>query len=84
IRINQELALAGEFLHLLIIILGERYNAVVGQVDSESELRREVIHRLCLGDMSRSELMRGLPLTESEYQRRGKIDEVIASVATFK
>jgi hypothetical protein len=46
--------------------VGERYSTVVGQVESESELRREIIHRLCLGDMSRSELMRGLPLSESE------------------
>ncbi|XP_028395905.1 E3 ubiquitin-protein ligase UBR2-like [Dendronephthya gigantea] len=82
--LNQNLSLAGDFLHLLIMILGERYDSTIGQVENEVELKREVIHRLCLGNLSRSELMRGLPLSESEYQRRGKIDDVIASVATFK
>jgi hypothetical protein len=51
---------------VFFVVAGERYNTVVGQADSESELRREVIHRLCLGDMSRSELMQGLPSSESE------------------
>ena len=47
---------------------GERYKTVVGQADEDSELKREIIHRLCLGDMSRSELLRGLPLSDSEVK----------------
>ncbi|XP_046847314.1 E3 ubiquitin-protein ligase UBR2-like [Xenia sp. Carnegie-2017] len=82
--INQQLALAAEFLHLLIILLGERYNSTIGIVDKDSEVRREIIHRLCLGDVSRSELFRGLSFVESEYERRGEIDGIINSVATFK
>ena len=49
---------------------GERYNNVVGHVDSESAMKREVVHRLCLGDMSRSELIRRLSYAESEVSAR--------------
>ena len=49
-----------EFLHLLIIIVGERYESGVGRVTSQEKLRREIIHQLCISPMAHSELIRGL------------------------
>lgn len=49
-----------EFLHLLIIILGERHEPGVGKVTREEKLKREVIHQLCISPMAHSELVRGL------------------------
>ena len=49
-----------EFLHLLIIIIGERHESGVGKVTREQKLIREVIHQLCISPMAHSELVRGL------------------------
>jgi hypothetical protein len=49
-----------EFLHLLIIIIGERHEPGVGKVTREQKLTREVIHQLCISPMAHSELVRGL------------------------
>ena len=49
-----------EFLHLLIIIIGERHEPGVGKVMREDKLKREAIHQLCISPMAHSELVRGL------------------------
>jgi hypothetical protein len=49
-----------EFLHLLLIIIGERHEPGVGKVTREQKLSREVIHQLCISPMAHSELVRGL------------------------
>ena len=49
-----------EFLDLLIMLVGERYEPGVGQVTREEKLTREVIHQLCISPMAHSELIRGL------------------------
>ena len=51
---------------LCFSLQGERHKYNVGQVDASSYLRREVIHRLALGTMSRSELLLGLPVPDAE------------------
>ena len=48
------------FLHLLIIIVSERYELGVGNVTNDVKLAREIIHQLCISPMAHSELMRGL------------------------
>lgn len=49
-----------EFLHLLIIIVGERHEPSVGKVTRDDKLTREVIHQLCISPMAHSELIKGL------------------------
>ncbi|XP_070569458.1 E3 ubiquitin-protein ligase UBR2-like isoform X2 [Ptychodera flava] len=70
-----------EFLLLLIVVLGERYAAGVGQVSHEDRVKREVIHQLCIGPMPHSELAKSL--TENHNHETG-LETVITSVATFK
>ena len=59
-KIPEKVRVMEEFLHLLIIILGERYEPTVGHVTAEQKLTREVIHQLCISPMAHSELIRGL------------------------
>lgn len=40
---------AEEMFHLLIIILGERYQTGIGNYTSENKLEREIVHILCAG-----------------------------------
>lgn len=41
--------MAEEFFHLLIIILGERYQLYIGDCEEMQTLEREIIHLLCTG-----------------------------------
>lgn len=41
--------LAEELFHLLIIILGERYQSFIGDCNEMQTLEREIIHLLCTG-----------------------------------
>ncbi|XP_067943651.1 E3 ubiquitin-protein ligase UBR2-like isoform X2 [Watersipora subatra] len=53
--------LIDEFLHLLIIILGERYVEGVGEVTRDEIIQREIIHLLAINRMSHSDLDKNLP-----------------------
>ncbi len=59
-KIKEKVRIMEEFLHLLIIIIGERHEPGVGKVSCEQKLTREVIHQLCISPMAHSELVRGL------------------------
>ncbi|KAK7880180.1 hypothetical protein WMY93_033162 [Mugilogobius chulae] len=59
--LQQNHTLIEEMLHLIIMIIGERYVAGVGQVQPLDELRREIIHQLCIRPMAHSELIKALP-----------------------
>ena len=59
-RVKEKVRLMEEFLHLLIILVSERYEPGIGQVTREDKLAREVIHQLCISPMAHSELVRGL------------------------
>ncbi len=59
-KIKEKVRIMEEFLHLLIIIIGERHEPGVGKVTREEKLTREVIHQLCISPMAHSELVRGL------------------------
>lgn len=58
---KQVTVLLDECLHLLIIVLGERYVEGVGQVDSSTIIQREIIHQLAITRMSHSDLDKSLP-----------------------
>lgn len=42
-------------------VLGERFTPGIGHVEDCDELKREIIHRLCIRPMAHSELVKALP-----------------------
>ncbi|XP_013889315.1 E3 ubiquitin-protein ligase UBR2 [Austrofundulus limnaeus] len=68
-------------LHLIIMVVGERYVPGVGQVELFDEVRREIIHQLSIRPMAHSELVKALP--ENGNKETG-LEQVIDSVASFK
>ncbi|XP_069773436.1 E3 ubiquitin-protein ligase UBR1 isoform X2 [Narcine bancroftii] len=79
--IQQTNVLIEELLHLIIMVVGERYVPGVGHVMKDDVTLREVIHLLCIEPMPHSELAKLLP--ENENNETG-LENVIHQVATFK
>ncbi|XP_055358375.1 E3 ubiquitin-protein ligase UBR2 isoform X3 [Betta splendens] len=79
--VQQNNTLIEEMLHLIIMVVGERYVAGVGQVEAFDEVRREIIHQLSIKPMAHSELVKALP--ENGNKETG-LEKVIDSVASFK
>ncbi|KAM7409154.1 hypothetical protein PAMA_002723 [Pampus argenteus] len=79
--VQQNNTLIEEILHLIIMVVGERYVAGVGQVEPFDEVRREIIHQLSIRPMAHSELVKALP--ENGNKETG-LERVIDSVASFK
>ncbi|XP_078413257.1 E3 ubiquitin-protein ligase UBR2 isoform X1 [Cetorhinus maximus] len=79
--LQQNNTLIEEMLHLIMMVVGERYTAGVGHVSAEDELKREIVHQLCIRPMAHSELVKALP--EDENKETG-MEKVIESVASFK
>ncbi|XP_057197580.1 E3 ubiquitin-protein ligase UBR2 isoform X2 [Triplophysa rosa] len=79
--VQQNNTLIEEMLHLVIMVVGERYTAGVGQVEGTDEIKREIVHQLCIRPMAHSELVKALP--ENENKETG-MERVIDSVALFK
>uniref|UniRef100_A0A8C7SNL4 E3 ubiquitin-protein ligase n=1 Tax=Oncorhynchus mykiss TaxID=8022 RepID=A0A8C7SNL4_ONCMY len=79
--VQQNNTLIEEMLHLIMMVVGERFEAGVGQVEGCDEIKREIIHQLCIRPMAHSELVKALP--ENENKETG-MERVIDSVASFK
>ncbi|KAM3862891.1 E3 ubiquitin-protein ligase UBR2 [Diretmus argenteus] len=79
--VQQNNTLIEEMLHLIIMVVGERFVGGVGQVEPYDEVRRELIHQLSIRPMAHSELVKALP--ENENKETG-LERVIDSVASFK
>ncbi|KAM4694775.1 LOW QUALITY PROTEIN: E3 ubiquitin-protein ligase UBR2 [Discoglossus pictus] len=79
--IQQNNTLIEEMLHLIIIIVGERFCPGVGHVNCSDEIRREIIHQLSIRPMAHSELVKALP--EDENRETG-MENVIETIASFK
>ncbi|KAG2467425.1 UBR2 ligase, partial [Polypterus senegalus] len=79
--LNQNNTLIEEMLHLIIMLVGERFVPGVGHVGDSDEIRREIIHQLCIRPMAHSELVKALP--EDENKETG-MEAVIEAVAYFK
>ncbi|XP_075941502.1 E3 ubiquitin-protein ligase UBR2 isoform X3 [Anarhichas minor] len=79
--VQQNNTLIEEMLHLIIMVVGERYVSGVGQVELFDEVRREIIHQLSIRPMAHSELVKALP--ENGNKETG-LERVINSVASFK
>uniref|UniRef100_A0A671Y292 E3 ubiquitin-protein ligase n=1 Tax=Sparus aurata TaxID=8175 RepID=A0A671Y292_SPAAU len=58
---KQNNTLIEEMLHLIIMVVGERYVSGVGQVEAFDEVRREILHQLSIRPMAHSELVKALP-----------------------
>ncbi|KAM9476389.1 E3 ubiquitin-protein ligase UBR2 isoform 2-T2 [Clarias gariepinus] len=79
--VQQNSTLIEEMLHLIIMVVGERFTPGIGHVENCDELKREIIHQLCIRPMAHSELVKALP--ENENKETG-MERVIDSVALFK
>ncbi|XP_037321325.1 E3 ubiquitin-protein ligase UBR2 isoform X3 [Pungitius pungitius] len=79
--VQQNNTLIEEMLHLIIMVVCERYVSGVGQVEPFDEVRREIIHQLSIRPMAHSELVKALP--ENGNKETG-LERVIDSVASFK
>uniref|UniRef100_A0A4W3KE82 E3 ubiquitin-protein ligase n=1 Tax=Callorhinchus milii TaxID=7868 RepID=A0A4W3KE82_CALMI len=80
-EIKQNVSLLEEFLHLIIMVVGERHVPGIGRVTKEEVTMREVIHLLSIESMAHSSLVKALP--ENESNETG-LEKVIHEVATFK
>ncbi|XP_034283591.1 E3 ubiquitin-protein ligase UBR2 isoform X2 [Pantherophis guttatus] len=79
--VQQNNTLIEEMLHLIIIIVGERFTPGIGQINATDEIKREIIHQLSIRPMAHSELVKALP--EDENKETG-METVIEAVACFK
>lgn len=59
--IRQTTSLVEEFLHLLILVTGERYMPGIGRVTSDDCIKKEIIQQLCIKPLPHSELNKALP-----------------------
>lgn len=74
--------LAEEMLHLLIILLMERYVPGVGQTTTTDALKREVLHILCTGPKPFSQLERYI--LRGTYYRKELLHDAVAAVGDFR
>uniref|UniRef100_A0A8C7CRX2 E3 ubiquitin-protein ligase n=1 Tax=Oncorhynchus kisutch TaxID=8019 RepID=A0A8C7CRX2_ONCKI len=79
--VQQNNTLTEEMLHLIMMVVGERFEAGIGQVEGCDEIKREILHQLCIRPMAHSELVKALP--ENENKETG-MERVIDCVASFK
>ncbi|KAG9344548.1 hypothetical protein JZ751_011219 [Albula glossodonta] len=79
--VQQNNTLIEEMLHLVMMVVGERFSPGIGQVQGSEEIKREIIHQLCIRPMAHSELVKALP--ENENKETG-MERVIDCVASFK
>ncbi|KAJ8014253.1 hypothetical protein DPEC_G00038350 [Dallia pectoralis] len=79
--VQQNNTMIEEMLHLIMMVVGERFEAGVGQVDVCDQIKREIIHQLGIRPMAHSELVKALP--ENENRETG-MERVIDNVALFK
>ncbi|KAK6042279.1 hypothetical protein COOONC_20216 [Cooperia oncophora] len=73
--------LAEEMLHLLIMILGERYHPGVGRCTFTEQVQREVIHVLCTGPQPFSHIQKRM--SHDPMVERISLHEVVNTVANF-
>uniref|UniRef100_A0A8C4R8F1 E3 ubiquitin-protein ligase n=1 Tax=Eptatretus burgeri TaxID=7764 RepID=A0A8C4R8F1_EPTBU len=63
--VQHNATLLEELLHLVIMVVGERYVPGLAQVTGEDVVRREVVHQLSIKPMAHSELVKALPEDEN-------------------
>jgi E3 ubiquitin-protein ligase UBR2 len=74
--------LAEEMMHLIIILLMERYTPGVGQATTSDALKREALHVLCTGPKPFSYFER--VISRTTYFRKEQLHDAVASVGNFR
>ncbi|XP_076273647.1 ubr1 ubiquitin ligase isoform X2 [Rhynchophorus ferrugineus] len=78
---RQTINLVEEFLHLLIIIIGERHMPGVSHVTNKDRVKKDILHALCIKHFPHSELVKTVSddlETDSDI-----VDDVIDEIAKF-
>ncbi|CAF0909766.1 unnamed protein product [Adineta ricciae] len=83
-KIKEKVRIMEEFLYLLLVIVGERYEPGVGKITRDQKLTREVIHQLCISPMAHSELIRGLQDSGQLETGSGDLESILKEVADFR
>lgn len=71
-----------DFLELLIILVSERYEPFMSQIDAITKMQREVIHQLCVSPMAHSDLVKNIYPDNEKYTN--ELESVLSRIATFK
>ncbi|CAH0560295.1 unnamed protein product [Brassicogethes aeneus] len=79
--VRQTINLVEEMLHLLIIIIGERFVPGIADVTVEERIKKELIQHLCIRPLPHSELIKSIP---EDLCHDTAPDELMQQVATFK
>lgn len=79
---RQTISLVEEFLHLLIVVIGERFMPGISNCTVEDRIRKEIIQHLCIKPLPHSELTKSIP--EDLTSREVAVDEIIQELAIFK
>ena len=85
---EKESIVANDFLLVIFYVLSERYVTGVSGLTTTQILEREIIHKLCLGPISRSALIKNLPYKDSEDEDdcpfESQIDGILNEVAIYR
>ncbi|XP_044749932.1 E3 ubiquitin-protein ligase UBR2 [Coccinella septempunctata] len=73
--------LVEEFLHLLIVLVGERHCPELSFVTETDRIKKDIIHHLCIKPLAHSELTKNLP---DEVNDSTIVDDIINELAEFK
>ncbi|MBW0478287.1 hypothetical protein O181_018002 [Austropuccinia psidii MF-1] len=76
---SQMIAMLEELLHLLIILLSEPSG--IGGLSQEENMKREIIHALCLGSLSYSEIIKRIP---DRYMQDSAFEKMLNKLTDFK
>lgn len=76
------LPMSEDFLELLIVLVSERYESFMSQIDATKKMEREVIHQLCVSPMAHSDLVKNIYPDNEKYTN--ELESVLSRIATFK
>lgn len=71
-----------DFLELLIVLISERYEPFMSQIDATKKMEREVIHQLCVSPMAHSDLVKNIYPDNEKYTN--ELESVLSRIAIFK
>jgi hypothetical protein len=76
------LPMSEDFFELLIILVSERYESFISQIDPIKKMEREVIHQLCISSLAHSDLVKNIYPDNEKYTN--DLESVLNRIATFK
>ncbi|XP_050308066.1 E3 ubiquitin-protein ligase UBR2 isoform X2 [Anthonomus grandis grandis] len=78
---RQTISLVEEFLHLVIVIVGERHMPGVSNVTTKDRIKKDLLHALCIKPVPHSELIKSV--SDDLEIEDGIVDDVIQEIAKF-